>query len=62
MGVSNHLPRSELECQSKVTDASGHVTLEIIMSFLITRMMMRMVRMVRMLATLMRTFLDLKSL
>ena len=59
MGVSNHLPRSELECQSKVTDASGHVTLEIIMSFLITRMMMRMLRM---LATLMRTFLDLKSL
>ena len=28
MGVSNHLTRSELKCQSKVANAGGHVTLE----------------------------------
>ena len=28
MGVSNHLSRSELKRQSKVSNAGGHVTLE----------------------------------
>ena len=27
MGVSHHLARSELKCQSKVANAGGHVTL-----------------------------------
>ena len=39
MGVSNHLPRSELKRKSKVSNAGGHVTLEKVMSMLAKRMM-----------------------
>ena len=53
VGVTDHLPRSELKRQSKVPDAGGHVTLGNYISGF---------AMMRRRGTLMRTFLDLKSL
>ena len=57
MGVSNHLPRSELKRKSKVSNAGGHVTLENDHKIACCQKDEDEVG-----HTLIRTFLDLKSL